>query len=95
MNVDYASHGFFDDLKKKISIKDILNETLIKTHWIVGCTIIINLDKFENKNLFDENYFLFFEEFDLCRRVLKKDGKIFVSKNLFVKHLGHKGSQLQ
>ena len=54
--------------------------------------MFIDLSKFNNKSLFDENYFLFFEEFDLCRQVLKNHGKIFVIKNLFVKHLGHKGS---
>ena len=90
---DYASHGFFDDLKIKNSNNNTaINQNLIETHWIVGCTMFIDLNKFNNKNLFDENFFLFFEEFDLCRRVLNNGGKIFVSKNLFVKHLGHKGS---
>ena len=90
---DYASHGFFEDLKKENFNNDIAeNQNLIKTHWIVGCTMFIDLNKFDNKNLFDENFFLFFEEFDLCRRVLNNGGKIFVSKNLYVKHLGHKGS---
>ena len=90
---DYASHGFFDDLKTDNFQNNISkNQNLIQTHWIVGCTMFIDLSKFNNKSLFDENYFLFFEEFDLCRRVLKNHGKIFVSKNLFVKHLGHKGS---
>jgi len=92
---DYASHGYFDDLKNnKYQIDGLENESLIKTHWIVGCTMFINLEKFENKKLFDENFFLFFEEFDLCRRVLKKGGKIYASKKLYVKHLGHKGSAI-
>ena len=90
---DYASHGYFDDLKNNNDEKNTLNnQNLIKTHWIVGCTMFINLKKFENKKLFDENFFLFFEEFDLCRRVLKKGGKIYASNELYVKHLGHKGS---
>ncbi len=90
---DYASHGYFDDLKNNNDEKNTLNnQNLIKTHWIVGCTMFINLKKFENKKLFDENFFLFFEEFDLCRRVLKKGGKIYASNKLYVKHLGHKGS---
>ena len=92
---DYASHGYFDDLKNnKLQTDELKNESLIKTHWIVGCTMFINLEKFENKKLFDENFFLFFEEFDLCRRVLKKGGKIYASKKLYVKHLGHKGSAI-
>ena len=92
---DYASHGFFEDLKENNSHLDNSNkQDLINTHWIVGCTMLINLEKFENKKLFDENFFLFFEEFDLCRRVLKNGGKIYASKKLYVKHLGHKGSAI-
>ena len=90
---DYASHGLFHDLNKNNSYTNNENNgDLIKTHWIVGCTMLIDLKKFPNKVLFDENFFLFFEEFDLCRRVLNNGGKIFASKNLYVKHLGHKGS---
>ena len=92
---DYASHGYFDDLKNNNDeTNNFNNQNLIKTHWIVGCTMFINLNKFENKKLFDENFFLFFEEFDLCRRVLKKGGKIYASNKLYVKHLGHKGSAI-
>ena len=60
--------------------------------WIVGNAMLINLEKFETRNLFDENIFLYFEEFDLCRRIKNIQGKIYSSKNLFIKHLGKKGS---
>ena len=90
---DYASHGYFDDLKNnKYQIDGLENESLIKTHWIVGCTMFINLEKFENKKLFDENFFLFFEEFDLCKRTLINGNLIYSSNKLLVKHLGFKGS---
>ena len=90
---EYASHGHFDDLNKdKLQTENVKDKSLVNTHWIVGCTMFIDLEKFESRKLFDENFFLFFEEFDLCRRTLNKGGKIFASKNLYVKHLGHKGS---
>ena len=58
---DYASHGFFDDLKKESFNNDTkINKNLTETHWIVGCTMFIDLDKFDNKNLFDENFFFIF-----------------------------------
>ena len=37
---------------------------------------------------FDENYFLYFEEIDLCKRVEKKGGKIFLDKKIIIKHDG-------
>ena len=52
-----------------------------------GFAIFLNLSKF-NQNYFDENFFLFFEEIDLCRRVKKNKGKIYLDKNIFVKHDG-------
>ena len=42
---DYASHGFFDDLKIKDSKNNTaINQNLIETHWIVGCTMFIDLN---------------------------------------------------
>jgi len=52
-----------------------------------GFAIFLNLSKF-NQDYFDENFFLFFEEIDLCRRVKKKKGKIYLHKNIFIKHDG-------
>ena len=52
-----------------------------------GFAIFLNLSKF-NQNYFDENFFLFFEEIDLCRRIKKNKGKIYLDKNIFIKHDG-------
>ena len=52
-----------------------------------GFAIFFNLQKF-NKEYFDENFFLFFEEIDLCRRVINKNGKIYLDKNIIIEHEG-------
>ena len=54
--------------------------------------MLINLKKFKTKKIFDENFFLFFEEFDLCKRTLINGNLIYSSNKLLVKHLGFKGS---
>ena len=41
--------------------------------------MLINLKKFENKKIFDENFFLYFEEFDLCKSFIKGE-KIYSKK---------------
>ncbi len=90
---NYASYGHFDDLIKIApKVNSSMESSLVSAHWIVGCTMLFNLKKFKNRNLFDENFFLYFEEFDLCRQVILKKGKIYASKKLYVNHLGHKGS---
>ena len=81
--------GFFSN-KKNRDIK--FDKNLTKVDWVVGCSMLINLKKFSNKKIFDENFFLFFEEFDLCKRTLINRNLIYSSNKLIVKHLGFKGS---
>ena len=91
-NETYAPAGFFDSdlsLKDAIHIKDL---NLAKVDWVVGCSMLINLKKFKNKLIFDENFFLFFEEFDLCKFLKKNGEKVYSSTKLIVNHLGFKSS---
>ena len=88
----FAPAGFFDKNLSLTNAKFIDDVNLYKVDWIVGCAMLIRLDKFENKNIFDENFFLFFEEFDLCKN-LKKIGQLVYSSNkLLVNHFGFKSS---
>ena len=42
--------------------------------------MLFNLKKIKNKNIFDENYFLYFEEIDLFFRFKKNGLKVFLLK---------------
>ena len=65
---------------------------LQRVNWVVGCTILFDLSKFQNKKIFDENFFMFYEETDLCKRVISKSGKVYSGSNLIINHLGEKSS---
>jgi N-acetylglucosaminyl-diphospho-decaprenol L-rhamnosyltransferase len=52
-----------------------------------GFAIFFNMSKFE-KIFFDENFFLYFEEIDLCKTVKKNHGKILLDKNIIIEHEG-------
>ncbi len=52
-----------------------------------GFAIFFNIQKFNN-SFFDENFFLYFEEIDLCKKVKIKKGKIILSKNIKINHEG-------
>ena len=85
------AYGLFE--KKKINPPlsiDKLN--LQSVDWVVGCSMLIDLKKFSNKKLFDENFFLFYEETDFCRSVKLNNGLVFSSKDLIIDHYGEKGS---
>ena len=52
------------------------NNNLIEVKNLKGFAIFLNLVKFNN-NFFDENFFLYFEEIDLCERI-KNNKKKFI-----------------
>ncbi len=87
--------GFFDKKKNKEFTKNFRNNKigeLALVDWVTGCSMIINLKKFIYKKIFDENFFLYFEEFDLCKSLSKKNEKVYTSNKLKVHHLGFKSS---
>ncbi len=90
-HTNYNPAGFFNNKDLK-NAKFISEHKLFEVDWIAGHTILINFNKFKEKKIFDENFFLFFEELDLCRSVKKRNEKVFMSSNLKVKHLGWKSS---
>ena len=66
---------------------DFKNNDFIEVENLKGFAIFFNMSKFSNK-FFDENYFLYFEEIDLCKYVKKNNGKIYLDKNIVIKHEG-------
>ena len=63
------------------------NSDIIQVDNLKGFAIFLNILKFKGK-FFDENYFLYFEEIDLCMHVKRNKGKIYLSQNIVIKHEG-------
>ena len=63
------------------------NNSIIEVSNLKGFAIFFNMPKFNGK-FFDENFFLYFEEIDLCKKVIKNKGKIFLDHNILIKHEG-------
>ena len=65
------------------------NNSLIKdVEEIDGYSMIINKKFFINNIFFDEKFFMYLENVDLCLRVKKNSGKIFIITNSKIHHLG-------
>ena len=76
---------------KKTWTKD---ETLFKVKSVDGFAMLFNkkkLDKVITNNYFDENFFMYLENDDLCKRIRKINEDIFIVSNSKIKHLGGKG----
>jgi N-acetylglucosaminyl-diphospho-decaprenol L-rhamnosyltransferase len=66
---------------------------LFEVDYVDGFAIIINKIKIKNVGMFDENFFLYNEEIDLCKRLRLANQKIFIDKNAKVIHLGAKSTK--
>ena len=87
--------GFFETKKNRKFVEDFKSsriDELTQVDWVTGCSMLINLKKFDDKKIFDENIFLYFEEFDLCKSLMNKNEKVYTSRKLKVHHLGFKSS---
>ena len=69
------------------NLKSFDDNGLIEVNNLKGFAIFFNLIKFK-KIFFDENFFLYFEEIDLCKNLKKSGGKIYLSKKIVIDHLG-------
>ena len=55
---------------------------------VKGFAMFLNMIQFKNIGFFDENFFFYFEEIDLCRRLIEKGKKIYITPNIKVNHGG-------
>lgn len=83
--------GIFNAQKGIIQAKEFLPEEdwereLLPTEWVSGCSMLINLKKFSTLPQFDGDYFLYYEDFDFCRRYLKEGHKIALTPQIAVIH---------
>ena len=62
-------------------------DKIIEVNNLKGFAIFFNMKKF-NKIFFDENFFLYFEEIDLCKKVKKEKGKIYLDPKIYISHEG-------
>tara|TARA_B100001027_G_scaffold175577_2_gene126777 strand:+ start:2325 stop:3188 length:864 start_codon:yes stop_codon:yes gene_type:complete len=74
--------------KKKNKIFD--NNLLENVEEIDGYSMILNKNYFKDNIFFDEKFFMYLENVDLCLRVRKENGELFVIKNSKIHHLGSK-----
>ena len=65
-----------------------INENIISVDYVDGFSMLINKEKFKDDLFFDENFFLYLENTDLCLRVKKNDQNIYIIKNSIINHLG-------
>ncbi len=85
-----ALHTPFSTIKRKIFKRNgqqaRTGGEIFETDWISGGAMLVRRDIFEKVGRFDENYFMYFEDVDLCLRTKKKGSKIAVIPGALVFH---------
>jgi GT2 family glycosyltransferase len=59
--------------------------------WISGSVILIRNETFKKVGGFDEDYWMYFEDVDLCKRIRNMGGEIAFCRNVSIEH-NHGGS---
>ncbi len=82
---------------KKEDKKNISNHSPFKVQSVDGFAMLINLNKidqiedFRDKKYFDENFFMYLENDDFCKRLTQCDQNVFIIPKSKIRHLGAKG----
>ena len=77
-----------------IKLKTLVSRTKkVKVEWIMGAALFIRKDLFTEINGFDPDYFLYFEEMDLCKRVTDRRLPVTYLPDLKIEHLGSVSSK--
>ena len=58
--------------------------------YVDGFSMLLNKGKFKNDKYFDENFFMYLENNDLCKRAINEGGNIFIIQSTKINHEGGK-----
>lgn len=75
---EITSTDLFADAHETVSVVDC--------DWISGCSLIVNLAKFTEPPQFDPEYFLYYEDFDFCRRYALAGHRICFTNKISIYH---------
>ncbi|MCX7698123.1 MAG: glycosyltransferase family 2 protein [Candidatus Goldbacteria bacterium] len=78
---------------KKVNYNFNVFNKLTEVDFVIGAAFVVKKDFFDKVNGFDENFFMYFEEIDLCKRIKKIGGKIYFNPQIEVIHYKGKSSQ--
>ena len=82
-NNKFPNYGMFDK-RKRIEV----SQTPFQVDYVDGFSMLLNKNKLKNDVYFDENFFLYLENNDLCLRANKEGGSIFIVPSSKINHIG-------
>ena len=74
--------------KKDFYLEKNFSNKISKMKLINGAVQLFNTEKIKNLGGYDENIFLYFEEYDLCQRCIKNNLNIYKTEYISFEHMG-------
>jgi len=71
---------------RRYLMTDFDHDSTMEVDWVSGCCMMVPQNVFEEAGRFDENYFLFNEDVDLCRSVWQKGYRVMYEPAAEVVH---------
>jgi len=85
--------GLFRSHYRKWMMKDFRYDKQIDVDQIMGAEMLIRKSVIDQVGPMDENFFMYFEEVDLCRRIKKAGWRIVFLPNAPITHLAGQSSK--
>jgi len=92
-DIDYPNYKVLNSKNKIVNFQQVQ-----KVRSVDGFAMLLNkkkLDKIFNKEYFDENFFMYLENDDLCKRIIDINENIFIVPTSKIKHLGGKAVDIK
>tara|TARA_B100001250_G_C19801526_1_gene791310 strand:- start:98 stop:940 length:843 start_codon:yes stop_codon:yes gene_type:complete len=99
-SIKFNQHSFgimgpFSQNKNFQINEKLFKKNIYKANHILGFCMLLNVKKIKNIGMFDENFFLYLEDIDLCKRLTLKNKNILINKDFVIDHVGAKSSNLK
>ena len=86
---DFAIMGpYIQEENNKVHENNLNNNKPKEVMNVKGFGMFLNLKEFKEVGFFDENFFIYFEEIDLCKRLINNKKKIYLVPGIKINHSG-------
>jgi len=86
---DFAIIGpYIQEKNDEINKINFKKNLPISVNNVKGFAMFLNLSKFKDIGFFDESFFIYFEEIDLCKRLIRNNKKIYLAPGIEINHEG-------
>jgi GT2 family glycosyltransferase len=84
--------GVIDFLKAKTYLRNSAENGTVECDWLSGSNLLLRAEALRKVGLFDERYFLYFEDADLCYRLRLAGWKCLLVTKAVIYHTGGKST---